>query len=70
MGRYTQRNAKWSGKTVPDKNVKGTFFEFNTGEVVGSLMRRSASKKDLLLCSTLYSEETRGKTEYNVLLKG
>lgn len=31
-------------------------------------MRRSASKKDLLLCSTLYSEETRGKTEYNVLL--
>lgn len=31
-------------------------------------MRRSASKKDLLLCSTLYSGETRGKTEYNVLL--
>lgn len=26
MGRYTQRNAKSSGKTVPDKNVKGLFL--------------------------------------------
>lgn len=31
-------------------------------------MRRSTSKKDLLLHSTLYSGETWGKTKYNVLL--
>lgn len=67
MGRYTRRNAKWSGKTVLAKNVKRTVFQFNTGEVVASLVRRLAFKKDMLLCSTLYSEEIQGKTEYNVL---